>query len=104
MVNLWFDHRLSGPWIVTGGVGLGAAYINYESVSAVTTASFLDDGDLVFAYQGGFAIGYEIIPNWVASVDYRYFATTDPQLTSSAGAWETEYKGHDLMLGLRLFF
>lgn len=102
MVNLWFDHYLSDSWLVSAGGGLGVTYIDYNVVRVGETV-ILDDSDLVFAYQGGVAVGYEIIPNLVLIGDYRYFATTDPQL-SSAGDFEAEYKSHNATIGFRIFF
>lgn len=101
MVNLWIDYRLGDSWLVSAGGGLGVAQIIYDRFSARTI--FLDDSDLVFAYQGGLGVGYEIIPDLVASLDYRYFATSGPQLSFN-GDWEAEYAGHDLMFTFRYYF
>lgn len=102
MVNLWMDYSLGGSWLVSAGGGLGAAYIDYDNANVLGTM-ILNDSDLVFAYQGGMAVGYEILPDLVVSLDYRYFATADPQLDFN-GDWEAEYGSHNLLFGFRYYF
>ena len=102
MVNLWIDYNLSESWLVSAGGGLGAAYIDWDRAN-IGGQVILDDGDLVFAYQGGVAVGYEIIPDLVISLDYRYFATSDAQINFN-GDWSAEYGSHNVLFGFRYFF
>ncbi len=102
MVNLWIDYDLGASWLVSAGGGVGTAYIAWDRARQGATV-ILDDSDLVLAYQGGLGVGYEILPDLVISVDYRYFATADPHF-SFDGDWTAEYGSHDLMFGFRYFF
>jgi len=101
MANLWVDYGLGDSWLVTAGGGLGAALIRWDRTRLGGTV-ILDDSDVVLAYQGGLGLGYEIIKDLVISVDYRYFATADPQFNFN-GNWSADYGSHDIMFGFRYY-
>jgi OmpA-OmpF porin, OOP family len=69
----------------------------------------VDDNDNRFAYQGIAGVSYSVTPQWKVALDYRYFATLDPEFsaTTPGGAStkvDSEYSSHTVMLGLRYHF
>ena len=102
MTNLWFDYSLGHGWVVSAGGGIGASYINWEDFGCCNMGAFLNDSDIVFAYQAGAAIGYEIIKDLVIGLDYRYFATADAEFNDN-GNWSATYGAHDLMFAFRYY-
>jgi opacity protein-like surface antigen len=102
MVNLWIDYPFGTSWVVSAGGGLGAAYIDWDNAGCCGLGVILDDSDVVFAYQLGAAVGYEVIQDLVIGLDYRYFATADPEFNYN-GNWSSEYGAHDLMFSFRYF-
>jgi opacity protein-like surface antigen len=78
---------------ITAGVGLA----NVEE----------DDGiggnvdDMVFAWQIGAGVGFDVAPLVTLDVQYRYLAATDPEL---AGHQKYTIDNHNVVLGLRAGF
>jgi opacity protein-like surface antigen len=58
-------------------------------------------GDTVFAWQIGVGAGFPVAPLVTFNVQYRYFATSDPEL---ADLKTYTVDAHNLMLGLRVGF
>ena len=59
----------------------------------------------VFAYQLGTGIGNQISPETTFSLDYRYFATADPEFNDVDGLpYEAEYDSHIIRIGVRVNF
>lgn len=86
------------------GAGIGLARIGFDAVSPVG-ASVVDDSDTVFAYQGIAGLAMPINDLVALTLDYRYFATSDPGSATNAGvSVEGEYANHSIMLGLRFSF
>jgi opacity protein-like surface antigen len=97
MGNGWFDFHNGTPWIPYVGGGLGVASITLDSGG--------NDSDAVFAWQIGGGIGYEFLPGIVASVDYRFLATSDPSFEDPGFAdIEAEYSSHSINFGIRAHF
>ncbi|MBI4693530.1 MAG: porin family protein [Gammaproteobacteria bacterium] len=115
MANGYFDFDLLGfkPYF---GSGLGYANVKMndtrtlglQSLNALAPADSIglsDVSDDVFAYQFGAGVGYQIRPGIVASVDYRYFGTQDPQFKPVTGELlRPEYNDYDLGLNVRFDF
>ncbi len=96
MGNVLYDIALGlgglQPYI---GAGLGVARINIEG----------NGHDSVFAYQGIAGIAYNISQNLALWLDYRYFATQDPELNvPPIGRVEIDNANHTVLVGLRWFF
>lgn len=86
------------------GAGLGVAFYNANGI-ATTLGTEVDDNDTVLAYQGIAGVEYDLTSNLKAALDYRYFRTTEPQLTSVAlSDVDAEYENHTITLGLRYLF
>jgi len=112
MVNGYYDiHTRNFSLVPYLGVGIGGA-----SIDAHITAPFLapstqvvDDNDTVFAYQFMAGLGWNISPTMTLTVDYRYFATTDPEFTPGNAFLglpdlTSDYNNHSFNLGARFKF
>lgn len=107
MANGYYDFHLpSGlkPYI---GAGLGVAILsaNVEGFGRTLT----DDSDTVFAYQGIVGVGYEVSMGGMPVtllLDYSYFGSQNPTLTSKATGteFEAEFDAHYVGLGALVFF
>ena len=94
MVNLAFDLTLIPlfePYVMGG---LGIANVKFENDDLD-----IDDDDTVFAYQAGAGLGIDIAIVTLFG-GYRYFATADPSLDGR----DTEYRSHNVEVGVRLGF
>jgi opacity protein-like surface antigen len=104
MANAWYDLDTGGPWTPYAGGGVGAAIISVND-AAILGIPLADDDDTVFAWQLGGGVGYEITPAWILSLDYRFFATADPDFTSVGGVpFSSEYDSHRVSVGVRYTF
>jgi opacity protein-like surface antigen len=87
------------------GGGLGFAMVEYEGYGVSAIPAVLDDDDTVFAYQGILGAEYEITEEFSLTGDYRYFKTTDPDVTSAVNfSTSTEYENHNFIFGARYKF
>jgi len=59
------------------GVGIGYAHVDIDCVSAPNGVSVISGDDGGFAYQILAGVGFKVADNVLASLSYRYFATTD---------------------------
>lgn len=94
MANIFFDilpdERIS-PFI-----GAGAGFANIEA----DLDHFGSDEDFVLAYQLAAGIGFEVTRQLKIDVQYRYFATEDPDFDGV----DAEYATHNIMGGVRFSF
>ena len=108
MANGYYDFRMVSPTFVPYvGAGIGYARVAAKG-SEPTTGTFVDDSDMVFAYQFAAGVGYVIGKEITLDLGYKYFATAKPEFEFSAGAGggkvEAEYSSHNIFLGLRYSF
>lgn len=104
MGNVFYDFDTGTPITPYVGGGLGVARVAYGGVSRVANSRIADQ-DNVFAYQGVAGVGYRVNENLGLFADYRYFATTDPALTTDSGREvDGEYTDHRFVLGFRWSF
>lgn len=104
MANAFYDLDIGEPWkpYAGGGIGLAIVSLNDAEILGIPVA---DDDDTVFAWQVGGGVGYEITPAWILSLDYRFFATADPDFTDVAGdPFSAEYDSHRVSVGVRYTF
>ena len=104
MANFFKDFEIADDWqfYLGGGVGFAIVSVNDASIPGVPLA---DDDDTVFAYQFGTGLGYQISPATTISLDYRYFATDDPEFNDVDGLpFEAEYESHVIRIGVRFNF
>lgn len=104
MLNLLYDIPTGIPLTPYIGAGVGYARVKADSVNVSGTA-VMDDSDNVFAYQGIVGASYGLTPNLKLALDYRYFATQDPEFSTNTGVKvDSEYSAHTVLLGLRWEF
>ncbi|HWP34688.1 MAG TPA: outer membrane beta-barrel protein [Thermodesulfobacteriota bacterium] len=92
--NFLYDLPVRGAVRPYFGVGLGLARLE------VSGEDINDDSDTVLAYQLLFGLGGRVGPRAILFGGYRFFATDDPVFRGA----ETEYRSHNLEIGLRYLF
>ena len=105
MANLAYDFMKDGKYHPYVLVGLGGSII---SVSDATVGGLLlaDDDDFVFTGQIGVGVDYDVTNNMALGISYRFFATSDAELTGSDGTtnFDIEYFNHSVLAGLTYKF
>ena len=108
LVNGFYDFRMvSSTFVPYLGIGLGGARVSAKGTEP-TSGAFVDDSDMVFAYQLAAGIGYAVSKGITIDLGYKYFATAKPEFDFTAdfggGKAEAEYASHNIFLGLRYGF
>jgi opacity protein-like surface antigen len=108
MVNglLDFDTRTVVTPYIGAGVGFAFLSLNDAEVRFFGIGERVaDDDDAVFAYQLIAGIGITVARSTKLTLEYRYFATTDPEFKDVDGdKFESEYESHTFALGVRYYF
>ena len=99
LANGFWDIEIPGPVTPYLGAGIGVAQVSLDD-----STPGIDDDDTVFAYQVAAGAAFELMPSLALDLGYRYFATADPEFEDAAGTFESEYKSHNLSLGVRFQF
>jgi len=104
MINGFYEIDVGRRFLPYIGGGIGAARIQADDI-AVRGVTIVDDEDWVFAFQVGGGVEYSFSPAVALFVDYRYFATSDPDLEDiTGGDFESEYSSHMISGGVRFRF
>ncbi len=104
MANAAYDFKVHPKVIPFLIAGVGAARYDADDIQ-VQGADLVDDSSWEFAYQAGAGMGYAVTDQLIVEAQYRYFATTDPSLTTVSGdSFDTEMSSHTVMLGARYAF
>jgi outer membrane protein OmpA-like peptidoglycan-associated protein len=104
MGNAIYDFNATGSWHPFVGLGIGAAYLDFDKVSR-NSAELYSGNSWEFAYQGFAGLSYDLDDNWSVKGQYRYFATTDGEVKTPAGLkGDAEYANHSVMVGLTYRF
>ena len=86
------------------GGGVGVDFVNVKGVGS-GGVGYLTGDTTNFAYQGIAGVSTQLDPHWSASLDYRYIASTDPKVNSTAGGQgRMENASHNIIAGLRYSF
>lgn len=109
MANAYYDFRMVSPTVYPYiGAGIGCAWVNANVTDpTVGGGTVVDDTQAVFAYQFIAGIGFDVTKEFTMTLDYRYFATSDPEFElQGAGGLKAdgEYKSNNVMLTLRYNF
>lgn len=90
-----------GPLIpyISAGVGLAQVKINNFNIPGSGLLDWSDD-DIVFGYQVGAGIGYDLSNRFNIGVRYRYFGTSDPEFSTT----DTDFASHNIMLVIKRSF
>jgi OmpA-OmpF porin, OOP family len=104
MVNVLYDMDINAPIMPYIGVGVGYAHVWQKDLNIASSSSALvsasDRSAGAFAYQAIAGMSYDIAPQWAATVDYRYLATTRLDF----GNMKSEYSSHNVVFGVRYAF
>ena len=104
MGNVLYDIDLGGRLTPFVGVGVGLAQVDFDGVNPVG-GSTVNNDSTAFAYQGIVGATYDVSDRFKLTLDYRYFAAPNVELTTNSGASaDSEYRSHSVMLGLRFSF
>lgn len=104
MVNGYFDIETGSPVTPYLGAGIGVANVSLNDIKA-EGEKVVDDDDTVFAYQFGGGVAFALNESMALDLGYRYFATDDPEFDDvDNDSFESEYKSHNVSLGLRINF
>ncbi|WP_337997600.1 OmpA family protein [Oleispirillum naphthae] len=106
MGNAIYDFNATGALHPFLGAGIGPAYVDINPVTDSDGARVYSGEDWRFAYQGFAGVGYDIDANWTLKGQYRYFATLDGDVSMSGSGvgGDTEYKSHEVLIGLTYRF
>lgn len=108
MLNALIDFNTGGPFTPYLGGGLGVAMVDASGFGVGAIPAVLDDDDTVLAYQLIAGAGYDVSTNTEIFAEYRWFATDDPDVTTSTatGAADTgiEYQTSNFLVGARFKF
>ncbi|MEG9883892.1 MAG: outer membrane beta-barrel protein [Hyphomicrobiales bacterium] len=87
---------------VMAGAGLAGVSINDAKLAG---DKFADDHDVVFAYQAGLGVAYDLTDVATIDLGYYYFATAKPSMKNIDGdKFDSEFHTHNVVLGLRFRF
>jgi len=104
MANAIVDILPNRSWTPYLGGGVGRARIALNDLQ-INHTNFVNKSDLQFAYQGIAGVRYQVTERLSLDLDYRYFATTDPDFKDLGGfKFKTTYATHNAMLGLTYHF
>ena len=85
--------------LLSAGIGLAKVKINDFVVPGSGLSNWSND-DMVFAYQAGAGIGYDLSKSLTISAKYRYFGTADLEFDTT----DADFSSHNIMLGVALSF
>lgn len=111
MINLSYDFRNSSRFTPYIGGGIGASYgsakINFDNGIDTLTA---DGDDIVFAYQVGGGLSFDITKSIALTMDYRYLDTGNYKLETVVNGIDVghvdagDYRSHEIRGGVRYSF
>lgn len=108
MGNAIYDFMPDSVWTPYLGVGVGAARISVEDAGPSGASLNVNGHDWQFAYQGIAGLKYAFNAKWSASVDYRYFGTLDPTISTNVlgtpVSAKGQYRTHNVFLGVAYHF
>ena len=108
MANLLIDFNEQATFSPYLGAGLGLANVEADGFGVSAIPAVLNSDETVFAYQLIAGAGWDVSQKTELFVEYRYFATDDPSVTTSGatGSVDTDisYQSNNVLLGARFNF
>ncbi|MDR3424460.1 MAG: outer membrane beta-barrel protein [Alphaproteobacteria bacterium] len=102
--NVFYDFKTGSMYTPYIGAGVGPDFINVKSVGA-PNVGYLKGDTADGAYQGIVGVAAQLDRNWAVTADYRYIASFDPKVDSTAGGQgRMDNASHNVVLGLRYSF
>jgi opacity protein-like surface antigen len=99
LLNGYYDflpEKMFSPFL-TVGVGVLHHRIKFKSNTNFSSGK---DSDVVFGFQAGGGVGWNVSRRVSIDVSYRYLGSTDPNFDGT----KTEYGAHELLAGVRFNF
>ena len=104
LINAFGVYRSASRLTPYLGAGIGVVRIKAADLT-VTGQPLSDDDALEFAYQFGAGFEVNLTHSLTLDLGYRFFSSTDPKFTKADGDdFETEYRSHSAVVGLRFGF
>ena len=104
MGNVWYDMQTDSSLTPYLGFGIGASHFGYRNFGVAGQES-IDDADIVFSYQVGTGIAFDITDYMAISLDYRFLGSDDPRLVANSGdEVEVDERNHSALLSFRFNF
>jgi len=86
------------PYVLAG---LGLAQISVDGVQETGSASTIDDSGFAFAYQAGAGIMVPLTERASVDLGYRYFGTTDADMSFEGSDYTAGFSSHTVLVGLK---
>jgi len=104
LLNSFAAFRNRTPVTPYLGVGAGAAQLTIDNL-VVDGVPLIDDDTLVFAWQAGVGVDFDITRWLRLDAGYRYFATQNSKFTDTSGnKVKLEYTAHTALVGVVVKF
>jgi len=101
MANVAYGMDVRNQIVPHAMAGLGPALVSANDVESLGT-KVADDSAWVMAFQIGVGATVPIDARWSVGGEYRWFWTTDPELTDAAGdPFDSEFSSHNFTLFAR---
>jgi OOP family OmpA-OmpF porin len=104
--NAYYHLHTGTPFAPYIGAGIGVAQLTIHAEPE--GAADFKDSDTQFAYQGIAGVSYALAKQLSLGLEYRYFATTDPNYSDNPGGGTSrvasEYHTHNVLLNLTYRF
>jgi len=108
MLNGYYDIDTNSAFVPYLGAGIGMAKVKFDDFGVAAIPDVLNDSESQFAYQFMAGGEYRFADTWGLFAEYRYFATTDVDVTTSTATGAVTnsiaYKTNNILLGARFRF
>ncbi len=108
MINAYYDFPASGTISPYIGAGIGMASVDVENFGVTPIPNVLNDSDDQLAYQLMAGVSANVSDGWQLFAEYRYFATDDIDVTTSAVTGGVDnsigYETNNFLVGARFMF
>ena len=108
MLNGYYDIDTNSAFVPYLGAGIGMAKVKFDDFGVAAIPDVLNDSESQFAYQFMAGGEYRFADTWGLFAEYRYFATSDVDVTTTAATGSVSnsiaYKTNNVLLGARFRF
>jgi OOP family OmpA-OmpF porin len=104
MFNAYLDVKTASAFRPYVGAGIGVANVDFNDYRGAGV-DILDEDTTVIAYQGIAGVMFDMTEQTALTLDYRYFATSDADVTTQAPSnTDIAYKSHNVFVGAQYRF
>ena len=108
MLNGYYDINTNSAFVPYIGAGIGMAKVKFDDFGVDAIPDVLNDNESQLAYQFMAGGEYRFADTWGLFAEYRYFATEDVDVNTSAAtggvANSIAYKTNNVLVGARFMF